>query len=352
LGHARDHQLRYRATSGGALTALLKTAFETGQIDAAIVTGPDPTKPTDTRPFAVFSYEEVMQKSGAARYAPSPVNQCLRETKSAKKIALVGLPCHLESLRKAEQLREQIRPKIALRLGLFCSHNLSMLATEFVLRGFRLRPEEIHGLKYRGDGWPGGLQIDTADGRKYRLPNQNSIWTRMFMAFAFAAPYCLLCNDHTSELADVSFGDAWLPEVLKTDMKGQSIIITRTHVGEHLVMESAGQGHMEVSSLPERKVVESQRWPLYFKKRLIHISRERLEKKRFDIGEYTEPSASFSAIEHWLVRRARLNSMATCHRHMPLILSCLPPRLIEAHCQRYSHKLSHASAIWLRGMEP
>jgi coenzyme F420 hydrogenase subunit beta len=349
-GHASDYDLRWKATSGGTITALLKLAFEIGMIDAVVVTGPDPSDPVMTQPFVAHSFEQVLQACGA-RYAPSPVNRCLREAMQNDRIAIVGLPCHFESLRKAEAVRKELEQKVILRLGLFCSHNVSLLATEFVYRHFRVPRAKIASFKYRGDGWPGGIRIKTVDDQEFWVPNQGSFWTQMFMAFIFATPYCFLCTDHTSEFADISFGDAWLPEVMETDDVGESVIITRTPMGERLIREAVKQGKLQVSELSADKVVESQLWPLYFKKWLIYSKRAMLAEKRFDVGKGDEPLPSLTRTEHWLARRAWFNAVNSCHPFMPALLSCLPLRLVQAYSRHYRHELWKKASIWLQEMK-
>lgn len=349
-GHAADYDVRWKATSGGTITALLKLAFEMGMIDAAIVTGPDPSDPVMTRPFVAHSFEEVLPACGA-RYAPSPVNRCLREVTKSDRIAVVGLPCHFESLRKAEAIRKDLRRKIVLRLGLFCSHNVSLLATEFVYRHFRVPRAKITNFKYRGDGWPGGIRIETVDGQEFHMPNQGSLWTQMFMAFIFATPYCLLCTDHTGEFVDISCGDAWLPEVMETDNAGESIMITRTLIGERLVGEAVKRGELQASELSADKVVASQRWPLHFKKRLIYSRRDMLAEKRFDVSEDDTPPPDLKETEHWLARRAWFNAVNSCRPFMPALLSRLPVHLIQVYSSNYSHKLWQQSSVWLQEAE-
>jgi coenzyme F420 hydrogenase subunit beta len=316
-------------------------------IDTAIVTGPDPSDPVMTRPFVAHSFAEIL-KAGGTRYAPSPVNRCLNEAMKSDRIAIVGLPCHFESLRKAEAIRNKLKNKIVMRLGLFCSHNVSLLATEFVCRYFGVPRNKIVSFKYRGDGWPGGIRIETVDGQKFYVHNQASFWTQMFMAFIFAAPYCLLCLDHTSEFADISFGDAWLREVMETDDAGESIIITRTPIGEQLIREAVKRGELQVSELSEDKVIESQSWPLYFKKQLIHSKHDILAEKRFDVGQEETPVPNLTGTDHWLARWAWFNAVNSCYPFVLTLLSRLPLRFIQTYTKYYNSHLWRQASIWLR----
>ena len=76
---------------------------------------------------------------------------------------------------------------------------------------------------------------------------------------------CHLCVDATGELADISCGDAWLPE-----FQGQetpwSILLARTEAAHSLLTDLARQGHATLEPVTAAQVVESQRINLGSKK--------------------------------------------------------------------------------------
>lgn len=344
-GHAADSDLRRRATSGGTITALLKLAFEMGMVDTAVVTGSDPSDPLKTKPFVAHSVEQVLQVCGS-RYAPSPVNRCIRDAIVSDKVAVVGLPCHFESLRKAEAVHKDLKRRVVLRLGLFCSHNVSYMGTEFVRRRLRIPREEIFSFRYRGDGWPSGIHVKTRDGSEYHVPNLGSFWMEMFSSFAFSPPYCFLCMDQTSELADLSFGDAWLPEVLDEDQLGESLLIVRSPVGAQLIREAVERHVLELSELSPNRIVESQRWPLYFKKRLVSAKYELLAARRFDTGGTALGDPDLTQVDHWLAYRAWRNAVHSCDPWVFALLCCLPMSLVRTLFRYYSTRLWHESSAW------
>ncbi len=350
IGHAVDYEIRWKGSSGGIITALLKHCFETGFIDAAIVTGADPVNPLISKPLVAYNANDVNVVCGA-RYSPSPVNRCIREAMNSRRIAVVGLPCHFESIVKAAKIFPELNRKIVLKLGLFCSHNLSVLATKFVCRHLRIPIEKISSLKYRGDGWPSGIRIQTLDGLKFYLPNQSSLWTAMFMAHIFTAPYCLLCTDHTSEFADISFGDAWLPEIIEKDNKGESIIISRTLAGEQLLSQLQKTNVLNISPLTTKKVIESQMWPLYFKKALIDSRLKILANRRFDVKSQLSKSTMLTKSEHRLARKACQNSITSCKPLLLTILSLLPARFIDRYCNQFNRQLWQNASAWLQKIE-
>lgn len=62
---------------------------------------------------------------------------------------------------------------------------------------------------------------------------------------------------YAAELADVSCGDPWLPEVLANEKLGKSIVIYRTKVGEALCLEAVQNGHIGIGKIDSGKVKQS-----------------------------------------------------------------------------------------------
>lgn len=92
--------------------------------------------------------------------------------------------------------------------------------------------KEFHQLKMRtlGDMWGTGL---------------------------FKANACDFCDDVTTELADISLGDAWLPEY-RNDGLGNSIIITRSTLADDLIREGIEKNVLNVENIDKSKVIASQ----------------------------------------------------------------------------------------------
>ena len=257
LGHATEDNIRYNASSGGVITALLIFALEKGIIDGALVTRMRKDQPLEPEPFIARTREEIIEAS-KSKYCPVPANVALKKilnSKRAEKFAVVGLPCHIQGLRKAESVHKGLKEKIVLHLGIFCSHNDTFLQTEFLLNNLGLRAQDIAKIDYRGEGWPGMMSILLKNGRKLSLPYSEMI--SFHKLWFYALPRCALCCDLTAELADVSCGDPWLPEVMANEKIGKSIVICRTKVGKAICIEAVRNGYIEIEELDPNKVKQS-----------------------------------------------------------------------------------------------
>ena len=223
--------------------------------------------PLEPQPFIARTREEIISAS-KSKYCPVPANIVLREILTEDgKFAVVGLPCHIHGIRKAEALNKKLKDRIVLHIGIFCGHAPTFLWTEFHLRRKGIRKEEVAKLDYRGGGWPGRMSISLRNGGKRFVPYGDT-WG-YFSNFCYYRR-CTLCCDQAAELADISFGDAWLPEFAR-DKVGKSIVICRDKRGEEILQDAASQGKLELDRVGGEKAIQSQ-GGFYYKKRVIVTS--------------------------------------------------------------------------------
>jgi len=267
LAHSTDRHIRRNAASGGLASSLLVHALEQGLIDRALVTRMRPDSPLEPEPFIAGTAEQV-REAMASKYCPVPANVALRTVLDEDgRYAVVGLPCHIHGVRRAEAASKVLRERVALRLGIFCSHSSTFRATTFLLKKLGVRENDVRSIAYRGAGWPGGITVRLADGSERFISTvYGSVWSSMFGSFFFTPTCCLSCPDVLNELADVSLGDPWLPQVLSTEREGKSLVISRSPAGDALLRSAVSAGAVELSDLDPADVARSQRTSLHFKK--------------------------------------------------------------------------------------
>jgi coenzyme F420 hydrogenase subunit beta len=267
VGHSNHFDVRYQAASGGLASQLLITALEMGLIDGALVVRMKSDRPLETEAFIAKTKEEILSAS-KSKYCPVASNEILNQILNKnQRIAVVGLPCHIHGIRKAEAANRKLKEKIVLHIGLMCSHCVNFAGTELVLEKLGINRDNVTDISYRGYGWPGGLKITLKDGSRKFIPlfgTWNSYWS-LFSSYLFTPPRCLMCPDHTAELADISLGDAWFPE-LGHDKVGRSVIVTRTKTAEDFVSSVASVKAISLVEISAEKVKQSQKLLIRFKK--------------------------------------------------------------------------------------
>jgi len=252
-GYATDYEIRYNSASGGLITALLIFAIEEGIIDGALVTKMRDDRPLEPQPFIARTREEIISAS-CSKYCPVPANIALKEIlKNDGRYAVVGLPCHLHGIRKAEMIMPRLKEKIILHLGIFCGKNISFLGTKYYTQKLKIKESKIKKIKYRGKGWPGSTIIELKNAQNKIIEISPYFYDTRFTPFR-----CTLCNDGLAELADISFGDAWLPEIKAHDKIGTSIIVARTLQANKILQIMEIKGSIKLKRTTPNHVKRSQ----------------------------------------------------------------------------------------------
>ncbi|MBS7633142.1 Coenzyme F420 hydrogenase/dehydrogenase, beta subunit C-terminal domain [Candidatus Bathyarchaeota archaeon] len=296
IGHSNDFEIRYNSASGGIASQLLISALEKGIITGAVAVKMKSINPLETEAFIARTRKQVLDAS-KSKYCPVTLSEALRQIlREDGKFAVVGLPCHIHGIRKAEQVCKPLKDRIVLHVGLMCSHAVSYIGTEFLLEKLGVNKKQVDSLSYRGNGWPGGLSVKMKNGSNANIPllgSWHSYWA-IFSSFFFTPIRCLMCPDEAAELADISLGDAWLPE-LRNDRVGKSVIVTRTKIAEDVLSYMSSTKAIAVMSVDSVKVKQTQGLNLKFKKdffgaRLATLRLFGTQTPKFDIQIDRTPS--------------------------------------------------------------
>jgi coenzyme F420 hydrogenase subunit beta len=204
---------------------------------------------------------EVLACAGS-RYSASGGLAALNRTlkKGETRLAVVGLPCQMEALARMEASEpdgKERSQRIALRIGLFCTWALDYRHLDAFLEA---KGVSDHVTKYDIPPPPAEVfQVDTGQGmREFPLSDVRELVQKG----------CALCEDMTSEWADVSVGA----------VEGQTTwntLIVRTDAGEELVRELMKSGHLETNELPPENLEHLNEAAANKRQRAIQAKRDR-----------------------------------------------------------------------------
>lgn len=229
LGYINDDKLRWAATSGGIGTAIIKYLFETKQIETAL-TFEFNARELKYFPKLIYSFDEY--EPVGSIYNEVDLVAFIREKVFEIRggFACFCLPCQCKAVRHilANNKHESFI------IGLTCSSQQSVEATEYLLKRMNLNRSDVQGLRYRGNGWPSGIQITMKDGIMKQIPNNNSLWTEIFHSRLFVMPRCLRCNETIAVNADITLADPWSLPIAKTDKVGHTLCFVMTKEGENI----------------------------------------------------------------------------------------------------------------------
>ena len=263
---ACDKEIRKRATDGGAVTALLLHLFGRNRIDGAIVTRP--VGRFQRRPFLATTPEEIMASAGlyfdtshgmkkfSDRYMTFSTIEEFDPMikKGLKRVALVGTPCQIKSLRKMQVLNLIPSDAIAFCFGLFCSGN------------FTFGEEEQAALaKTAGVDWDNVARINLKDRLIITLDSGETRSVPLEKMASMKRYACHFCDDYSAEYADISFGGLGAAQ-------GWTTVITRTPLGRAVLADSRSFKNLEQFDLKDN--------PEFASQALARVRQASLEKKK------------------------------------------------------------------------
>ena len=238
-GHAADPDVRFRASSGGAATALARFGLEGGGMSGVlhIAARDDVPYLNETR---LSTTAEALLAAVGSRYAPASPCDGLGAVEAAPgPCVFIGKPCDVAATHKARALRPELDTKLGVTIAIFCAGTPSTRGTlEMLARMGFDDPDAVDAVRYRGHGWPGRATAQ-AGGREASLSYHES-WGEVLQRFV---PWrCRVCPDHTGELADLSVGDPWYHGEPPAGEPGRSLVVVRTERGRRFLAAALAAG--------------------------------------------------------------------------------------------------------------
>ncbi|PLW97354.1 MAG: coenzyme F420 hydrogenase [Marinilabiliales bacterium] len=281
IGYATDFAVRRAAGSAGVITTTLLYLLEKGKIDGAVVLGMDEKEPWHNKPYIATSKEEILRGT-QSKYTISSNNELLAEMEKFEgRLAYVGLPCQVHSIRKLQAANDPAVRNIEYIVAPYCGLNLHFSSVTSFLRAHGAKDHtQITDLKFREGEWPGHMRVEMKDGKVMEL--------RKFFA-NYLIPFhimkrCWYCVDGSNEFADISVGDAWAP-VYEERGKGFSIVVSRSEKGTELLHSMKEEGLIDLIPQTEDEAVKMHSHMFDNKKRGAFI---RIDRKRHK-PEYNLP---------------------------------------------------------------
>lgn len=259
-----------KAQDGGAVTEILRTAFEEGVIDGACVAGPSEEMWLKAVPKVVKSAEELYENAMSwYTYCATPLmlKEAIDKHKLTK-LALVGVSCEVsgyatnvgastgyiaeergrKNVDKQNKHFMQYAEAVQLTIGLCCTETfvLDGFFNEYLSEQCAIEPAEVVKLNVKGK-----IVTDLADGRRIETPLKE--------ARVYQREQCNYCGDFSAEHADISAGGV--------GADGWTIIIVRSERGERIFERTVEKGYIEVRASTEfpvsmrvlRRLTEEQR---------------------------------------------------------------------------------------------
>jgi len=254
-GHATDPEVRFRASSGGALTALGAYCVERLGMYGVLHTGSDPVDPIRNRTRVSRTRDELLAAVGS-RYSPASVCDGLGMVEAAPApCVIIGKPVDIAAVRNVEKLRPGVRKNVGVTLSFYCAETPPTQATHTLLEKMGVASASVASLRYRGYGWPGYF-APTRKGETEPAARQTYAESWAFLQ-RFRPWATQMWPDGGGELADISCGDPWYEEPDGRN-PGFSLVVARTPRGREIVEGAIAAGYLDLKIAERWKLEESQ----------------------------------------------------------------------------------------------
>jgi coenzyme F420 hydrogenase subunit beta len=254
-GHAADPEIRFKGSSGGALTALALHCLENERMSGVLHIGQDPADAARNSTRLSRTRDELMKCVGS-RYAPASVCDRLDLVENADSpCVVIGQPSEISALEKVLGKKPALANKIGLTLSFFCAGSPATRGTLDLMKLYDAEPAKVDYMRYRGFGWPGYF---STRGKGEEATNEHLVYREAWAFLQKYRPYSThLFPDGSGEDADISCGDPWYRKV-EAGEHGSSLIVVRTERGRDILKRAVDAGALVAKPATYEQLDKSQ----------------------------------------------------------------------------------------------
>jgi len=250
-GNVINTEERLNSSSGGLTSWFSKKLLEKNLIDAVVHVGQTET---------MFEYrvsktiKELENKNNKkSRYYPVNYSELVDYIINTNdRILFVGIPCFVKSIRHLQEAHQLDNIKFV--FSLLCGHMKSSAFSEALSWQLGIPPQKLKSTDFRvkkEHHKASDYFIESTDTEGKSSTGRNfSLFGSDWGQGLFKHKACDYCDDIAGELADMSFGDAWLPQYVN-DYLGTNIVISRNETLDKLLIEYEYEVAHEQSSISE-----------------------------------------------------------------------------------------------------
>jgi len=261
VGRSLNKDIFDNAQSGGMVTTILKYLFDNGLIDAAVSCRMEYGSPVPSLHYSVLTNAEKLYLNQKSCYTQVDIVSALKETAQYKSVAVVGVPCQIQGISNLTEFKKY--SNITYKIGLVCDKTYSATYMDAIIKGIR-KPKGDLRINYRQKNFShkevyysyqqAPTVVLNREGHMAIIPNAK----RMFLKDYFAVPKCRICWDKLNSKADIVLGDPWGLKGRYNEQEGDSLIITRSALGEKLLKELLDNSLVRAANVPINDVLEGQ----------------------------------------------------------------------------------------------
>lgn len=254
-GYSVDY--RDTSSSGGLATYIFEKLLTEGHVEYLFIV----KEVNGLYEYQLFNAIDKIKEISKTRYYPVTMEKLFNEIdKIDGRIAISGVACFIKAIRLKQQLYPELKEKIPFLIGIICGGLKSKFYTDFLAQAAGCF-SEYHSAEYRvknSESNASNYKFSCKEkyGKRIHVVEMQSLGD-MWGSGLFKSNACDFCDDVTTELADISLGDAWIKPYSQEGL-GNSIIITRSEYADELVKAGITDGALRLNIVEKNSVIESQ----------------------------------------------------------------------------------------------
>lgn len=264
-GHVVEGDYREKASSGGFATWLLVKLYEKGLIDGVIH-----FKETNDGDGILFKYAvsetiEEIRDGAKSRYYPGEFSGAIKDIKKKNgSYAIVGIPSFITEVRLLAKQDPEVAKRIKYTFGLICGHQKSAKYAEALAWEHGIKPGNLKRIDFRKKlpNEPANKYITEftglIDGKEVNFTkDQSELYVSNWGHGFFKSKFSDFTDDTLNETADISLGDAWLPEYA-SDGGGNNVLIVRNEDIRNIIEAGIKDEKIAADHVSPETVIKSQ----------------------------------------------------------------------------------------------
>jgi coenzyme F420-reducing hydrogenase beta subunit len=251
-----SNEFRETSSSGGIATYVFERLLVDRVVDHLYIV----KEVKGTYEYQLFSDANDIIKISKTRYIPVTLEQLFLNINSIEgTIAISGVACFIKAIRLKQYYHPELKEKIPFLVGIICGGLKSSFFTDYLAQKAKIQTSyskqdyRIKDPNTQANDYSFGAFDENNVFKQVKMKTIGDMWgTGMFKSNA-----CDFCDDVTTELADISLGDAWI-HPYTNDGLGNSLVVTRTALAEEIINKGIVKGDLSLGNLSLENFLTSQ----------------------------------------------------------------------------------------------
>ncbi len=242
MSWSAEPDIRYKASTGGVLTAMGRHVLDSGIAAFVLQVGADPDDPLRSTWFMSETADQVLARAGS-RYGPVRLLEGVDAALQREEPFLfIGKPCDCSVMRRLMATDRRAEHNCMGIITMVCGGASRLTKTTNTIDALGINREDIETFRYRGYGTPGPHRVIKKDG-SYQDIDYNTMWGRDQKGWQIQ-DRCKICADPIGESADIAAADTWIDGKPLENDEGFNGLLLRTKRGQKLVETAVEHGKL------------------------------------------------------------------------------------------------------------